>query len=253
MSSAARDVNIGELHARVHPGGDRDAGPTYVLLHGIAMSHRYLARLHASLAEKGRVLSLDLPGFGGTPKPPHPLSVEDYARFIIRVLDGCGVVHCVLVGHSMGAQFAIEIARQDPDLVSHVVLMGPVVDASRHTIIRQFLAVARDLSREPPSANVVVLTDYFRCGTRFFLAELRAMLAYPTAERIRGTPAPVLVVRGVADPIARSEWCRMLAGRAPSGRLLEIHGSRHVVQLSDPDRVARAIAAFAGAPLPAAA
>ena len=44
----------------------------------------------------------------------------------------------------------------------------------------------------------------------------------------------------------------MLAGRAENGRLLEIHGSRHVVQHSAPERVARAIAAFADAPLPTA-
>jgi pimeloyl-ACP methyl ester carboxylesterase len=79
------------------------------------------------------------------------------------------------------------------------------------------------------------------------------MLAYPTEERIRGVLAPVLVVRGAADPVARSDWCRMLANQAKRGRLLEIRGSRHVVQCSAPDRVARAIAAFAGAPLPAAA
>ena len=247
------DVRIGELSGRVYLDSANETGPTYVLLHGIGVSHRYLARLHRQLAEAGRVLSLDLPGFGGTPRPQQALSVEDYARFVAQVLAAGGVVRCVLVGHSMGAQFAIEIARQHPDLVSHAVLIGPVVDAKRRTVLRQGLALARDCPREPLPASAIVLADYILCGTRFVLTELPAMLAYPTEERIGGMVAPVLVVRGAADPIANSDWCRTLADRAEDGRLLEVAGSRHLVQYSAPERVSRAIAAFAGAPLPAAA
>lgn len=47
----------------------RANAPTYVLLHGIGMSHRYLARLHAELATDAEVHSIDLPGYAGLPKP----------------------------------------------------------------------------------------------------------------------------------------------------------------------------------------
>jgi alpha-beta hydrolase superfamily lysophospholipase len=54
------------------------AEPAYVLIHGIGVSHRYLARLHDLLAATAPTYSLDLPGFGGTPKPGRQLSVEEY-------------------------------------------------------------------------------------------------------------------------------------------------------------------------------
>ena len=43
--------------------------PAVVLIHGIGVSHRYLRRLHGLLAETGDTYSIDLPGFGATPRP----------------------------------------------------------------------------------------------------------------------------------------------------------------------------------------
>ncbi|BCW50661.1 hypothetical protein StoSoilB13_30030 (plasmid) [Arthrobacter sp. StoSoilB13] len=70
------------------PGTHGSAQPAYILIHGIGVSHRYLARLHAVLAAGAPTYSLDLPGFAGTPKPGRQLSVEDYGAFIAEALKG---------------------------------------------------------------------------------------------------------------------------------------------------------------------
>jgi pimeloyl-ACP methyl ester carboxylesterase len=219
----------------------------FVLLHGIGMSHRYLARLHRELESFGTVISIDLPGFGGTPKPTGPVSVEQYARVIAEALEHARVTECVVVGHSMGCQFAVEVARQHPRLVSHVVLIGAVVDERRRTVFRQAAALAVDTLRETPSANVIVLADYLRCGPRWYLTELPEMMAYPTEERITDVAHPVLVIRGTRDPVAGSVWSAVLAARAPEGRMLEVPGA-HVVQQRAPAVVANAIHAFSKNP-----
>ena len=219
-----------------------------VLLHGIGMSHRYLARLHRELEASGTVISFDLPGFGGTPKPRNSVPVEQYAQLVAHALDCAGVTECVVVGHSMGGQFAVELARQRPSLVSHAVLMGPVVDSRRRSVLRQALALAVDSLGEPPSANAIVFTDYLRCGPRWYLTELSEMMAYPTEERITDVAAPVLVLRGTRDPIAGRVWSALLAARARQGRMLELLGN-HVVQQSAPVRVADAIRSFVTDPL----
>ncbi|MCU1544970.1 MAG: alpha/beta hydrolase [Homoserinimonas sp.] len=223
--------------------GPRDDLPTFVLLHGIGMTHRYLERLHTTLAAVGNVYSFDLPGFGSTPKPQAAVSVETYAELIGAFLDSEQVDSCVLVGHSMGVQFAIEVARQRPDAVTHVVLMGPVVDAARRSIFQQALALGRDSLREPPSANLIVFTDYIRCGPRWYLTELPVMMDYPTEERIADLTCPALVIRGADDPVAKREWSASLAGRARSGQFAEFRG-RHVVQMSSAQDVASAIVSF---------
>ena len=220
-----------------------------MLLHGIGMSHRYFRKLRAALGAVGTTYALDLPGFGATPKPRQALSVAEYAQFTGRMLEALDITSCVVVGHSMGAQFAVELAVQRPSLASHLVLIGPVVDAGRRTILRQALALGRDSLRERSATNAIVFGDYARCGPRRYLAELGAMLGYPTEVRIGSVQAPVLVIRGARDPIASSQWCRLLTNRAQNGRMIEVPRGPHVVQESAPNRVSSAITRFVGADL----
>ncbi|MCM3695621.1 alpha/beta fold hydrolase [Microbacterium oleivorans] len=244
--SSTREVAIGDLHFRVIRSPRVDAARTYLLVHGIGMSHRYLRRLHTSLAPDHDVLSIDLPGFGGLPKPVEQLDVPAMAAAIAALLDRLDLAPIVAVGHSMGSQWVIELAVQRPDLVSHVVVMGPVVDDRHRTPGAQARALAIDVFRESPRANGMVFSDYLRCGIRWYLRQLRHMLAYRTEDRARLLTRPLLVVRGSRDPVAGAEWCRRLAEAAPDAALLEIPGSPHVVQDTAPRIVADAIVAFSG-------
>lgn len=240
-----------DLAYRIHTSPPGAEGlPVFVLLHGIGMSHRYLTRLHRELEASGTVISFDLPGFGGTPRPSASVTVEQYAELVGHALERAGVDECVLVGHSMGCQFTVELARQRPPLVSHAVLIGPVVDSRRRSVLRQAVALAMDGLLEPPSANAIVFTDYLRCGPKWYLTELSEMMAYPTEERMTEVDVPVLVLRGSRDPVAGRVWSAVLAARAPEGRFLELSGA-HVVQQRLPAQVADAIRSFAVNPLAA--
>jgi pimeloyl-ACP methyl ester carboxylesterase len=225
-------------------GPDRTA---VVLIHGIGASHRYLSRLHGLLAESVDTYSIDLPGFGATPRPEKTLPVADHAAYILGALEQLGVLDFVLVGHSMGSQFAVEAALQQPGRISHLVLMGPVVDPLRRTVAQQATALGRDsLFFESPSSNALVFTDYLRCGPSWFLKTLRVMMDYRTDQRITGVTAPVLVLRGANDPVASADWCRRLTASAARGQLLEVEGTGHVVQHNRSVEVAGAILEFAG-------
>ncbi|MCC2661100.1 MAG: alpha/beta hydrolase, partial [Arthrobacter sp.] len=202
-----RDVTVNGLKGRLYssvsdpgphapaPGatgampGTPETGQAYVLLHGIGVSHRYLAKLHQELAGSGAagtqtrdavVYTFDLPGYGTTPRPGHQVSVAQYAAFVAAVLADEGVQSCVVVGHSMGVQFAVELALQQPELVSRVVLMGPVADPARKSAAWHALALTRDaVFSEKPSTNIVVFGDYFKAGLRWYLTQLPVMLNYP--------------------------------------------------------------------------
>jgi pimeloyl-ACP methyl ester carboxylesterase len=258
---AAVTVNglTGRLYSSNVPSATGE--PAYVLLHGIGVSHRYLARLHVELARGAdghsqqaegtdpcpAVYSFDLPGFGGTPRPGRQVTVGEYAAFVGAVLAERGVHSCVVVGHSMGAQFAVELALQAPGLVTRAVLMGPVVDPARRSAAWHALALTRDaLFSEPPATNAVVFTDYFRAGFRWYLTELPVMMEYPLDVRVRGVGQPVLVLRGGRDPIARRPWCELLSSQAPDGAFAEVPGHGHVVQETATGDVARIIRRWAG-------
>jgi len=215
-----------------------------VILHGIGVSHRYSDRLQEELSESRLTLSFDLPGFAGTPRPPRPFSVADHAEVVAAALDARGLSGCTVIGHSMGVQFALELALRRPDLVGALVLIGPVTDPARPTAWQQALDLAADTFCEPLGTNLIVTSDYLRTGVRWFFTELGPMLTYPTTEAVAAVRMPVLVVRGSRDPIARERWCRVLAARARDGRLLEVRGHGHVVQRSAARTVAASIEQF---------
>lgn len=230
---------------RIHENaGDPPASAsTFVLVHGVGMSHRYLAPLHDALAITDRVISIDLPGFGGLPKPSTDLTVEEMGGVLARTVEALDIDDVVLVGHSMGVQWVLEAAADVPDRVRRVVLIGPVVDARFRTLIAQARALAVDTLGESAAVNAIVFGDYLRCGPRWYLRQARRMLEYPTEKRVRELLMPVLLIRGGDDPVAGPEWCRALLSAARDGDLVEVRKQQHNVQYSAPRGVADAILA----------
>ncbi|QHC69066.1 alpha/beta hydrolase [Rathayibacter sp. VKM Ac-2801] len=234
------------------------AGParTFVLIHGIGMSHHTFSPLAAALKPHGRVIGVDLAGFGANPRPGRRVSIDDHARQVELVLRELGVTTAVVVGHSMGSQVVVELARRAPALVEGAVLIGPVVDPERPGAVRQGMALLRDCLREPVGVDAVLLADYLR-SLRWYLSQLPEMLHYPVQERLAEVTRPVLIVRGRRDPIATRDWCERLLSRARDGRLVEAAASRHVVPRTEPGRLAEELVRFADAvrdtPAPTAA
>lgn len=212
-----------------------------VLVHGIGMSHRYLRGLHRELSRSATVVSIDLPGHGGMPMPGRDVDIDTMAGALTVVLRRLRLGTATLVGHSMGAQWVVEAARRDPAVAGRVVLVGPVADDRHRNVRAQAVALAADTLREAPRVNAMVFSDYLRCGPRWYVTQLRHMIAYPLEERVRCLQMPVVVVRGSRDPIAGPEWCRRLAAAAPHGAVVEIAGGAHVVHEHSPAATATVI------------
>ena len=240
-----RRITVGDLAFEVRSSLSPGSGESpFVLIHGIGVSHRYLARLHRALAETSDVHSIDLPGFGGVPKPGSPVTVAEMAGGLAGVLENLGLSDAVLVGHSMGAQWVVELAVQRPDLVGSVVVIGPVTDDEHRTATAQSLALVVDTAGEPIDGNVMVFTDYVRCGPRWYLTQLRQMVSYPIEDRVAALTLPLLIIRGGNDPIAGQAWARRLRDRGTLASLVTVPGHRHLVQHTAPRAVVLAIGSF---------
>lgn len=219
---------------RLAPTAPATSAPV-VLVHGIGVSGRYFGPLAHELALEGPVLVPDLPGFGASPRPDEPLDIEDHARVVVDLVRREGwAVPPVLVGHSMGAQVVTEVAAQAPGLAAGVVLIGPVAEPGKRSVLRQGWRLLRDTRHETARANWLVMTDYLRTGPRWYTATLPHMLDYPLEDRIADVHEPVLLVRGEHDPIAPPEYLERLAGRARHARVDQVPGEGHVVMMRRP-------------------
>ncbi len=234
---------------RPEGGSEHVDGPDLVLVHGIGVSSRYWARLATVLARSGNVHVVEMPGFGGAPRPPEPLPVEELAATVIAYARAAGLTRPVLVGHSMGVQVVLEAALQEPGLVAAVVGIGGVVDPAARSAPRQTLRLAHDMLREPPGANWAVLSDYLRTGPRWYLRTVPIMLGYRTEEALARVETPLLLLRGARDPIAGADWFDQMRRLAPRARAVEVESAAHVAMWSRPEAVAREVLEHARASL----
>jgi pimeloyl-ACP methyl ester carboxylesterase len=101
------------------------AGPVVAFLPGIGATTRYWELVVGPLADRARLLLVDLLGFGRSPKPWTTYSVDRHVAELHRALapafrDG----PLTLVGHSLGARLAVAYAARYPEHVSRLVLVS---------------------------------------------------------------------------------------------------------------------------------
>ncbi|HEU5331675.1 MAG TPA: alpha/beta hydrolase [Actinocrinis sp.] len=126
--------------------------PRLVLLHGFTDDAGCWTPVLPALTGLGDVLAIDARGHGDSGLPDGPVGPDPHAADVAAVLDDLRLGRPVgLVGHSMGAVIAAQVAAVRPDLVSALVLEDPPPnaygDAAPHGI-PDWLIEARGLSRD---------------------------------------------------------------------------------------------------------
>lgn len=119
-SSTIKAMN-GLLHYRINGHGH-----TVVFLHGMAGSSRYWEPVTNTLPQGYRSITLDLLGFGHSPKPSDAAySYDNHLHAVTTTLDTLSINKPItLVGHSMGALLALRLACKQPQLISRLILIS---------------------------------------------------------------------------------------------------------------------------------
>ena len=103
---------------------DGPSDATFLLVHGLGGSHVNWVRVAPGLAGLGRVLALDLPGFGRTPRAGRGSGMMDLRRTLSRFMGELGTGDVILSGNSMGGVVSMIQAAVEPDSVHALVLTG---------------------------------------------------------------------------------------------------------------------------------
>ncbi len=202
------DLPHGSKHLHVADFGGATSGPTFVLVHGLGGSHANYVSLAPRLALHGRVLAVDLPGFGLSP-PEGPATVRahvDALAAVLRALERGAIDHArapvVLVGNSMGGAVAIALAARQPEAVRSLVLVCPALPVTDpRSLDRRFALLL--------GTGLLPGYDWFlraRLGSLGPETMVRQMLALTCVAPARVEPQAVEAMNEVARRRMRFPW-----------------------------------------------
>jgi 3-oxoadipate enol-lactonase len=97
-------------------------GPALVLLHAFPLDSGMYDRLVPLIADGARVVTIDLPGLGGSPVAEEPPSITAIADGVVEVLDGLGIERASVLGTSTGGHVALALATIAPHRLDSLVL-----------------------------------------------------------------------------------------------------------------------------------
>jgi pimeloyl-ACP methyl ester carboxylesterase len=258
-------------------------GAPILLCNGIACSDAYWFGVAPRLAGQHPVVRWDYRGHGrsGDPVDRRAVGVAACTEDLRAVLDAAGVSRAVLVGHSYGAQVALEAYRLVPQRVSAVVAVAgapgrPLARrgdrqaadrllAALHTVAatapraagrtwdtvwgaRAVHRLARVLGATTVDAPVEVMQEYFAHvrdrDPELLLDMMQAMQEHSAGDLLHRLAVPLLVLAGDRDRVTPLEVLRQAVLAAPDSELVIRHGAAHTLPAEHPAWVADEIVEF---------
>lgn len=263
--------------AYVDSGGSK---PPILLIHGLSSYASFWEYQIPHLAERHRVVALDLPGYGASGRPDAPYTPPWYATLVTHFMDAVGLDAPVVMGHSMGGQIAMTLALDHPQRVRSLILSAPAgierFGPGPAAVMRSYWHEARALrttEEELRHSFTQVVFNRVDEGVERLLAErvrmagtpgfagtsvavsrsIAGMLDHPVYDRLGQLSLPTLIVFGTHDhmipnPVFHGGHTRAIAeaGRAkiPGAELVMIPRGGHTVHHDDPEAFHRAVDAF---------
>ncbi|MEC8295319.1 MAG: alpha/beta hydrolase [Pseudomonadota bacterium] len=246
--------------------GSAEKGPLAILLHGVGLRAEAWAAQIPVLSDLGfDVLAPDMPGHGQSAFTPLD-NVQGYAELLgIALTQQTPDRDCLLIGHSMGAMIALELAQQHAKQCIGVIAMNAIFQ--RETPARAAVAARAaqldGVSLPDPSPT---LTRWFGAETSDPLAERDAchdwlttvsprgyQQAYrcfansdgPTTQSLQTLRCPALFLTGAEEPNSTPAMSIAMADLAPNGRAEVIAGAAHMMPMTHAPETNSAVQSFA--------
>ena len=195
---------------------DLEATPI-VLVHSLS-SGRTLKPLIRALGTRRPVYAPDLPGFGMSDQPIHPLDIPGLADALRRWQLGNGLAPAIVIGVGFGCQVAVDLAATYPATVERLVLVGPMFDPKARSRARLAMRWARNAPSSSPRLAPTIVHDFIDAGPWRSARTLRQALDDPIEDKLGDIEAPTLVVKPQRDHLVPEAWTQQVAELIPGLR-----------------------------------
>lgn len=236
----------------------KQSHPVALLLHGWGDSKDTFSKLQLDLAKKYYVVSVDLPGFGGSDNPQETYSLEKYAQFLQRFLEKLNIdqkrLH-LIVGHSNGGAIAIKALSSGLLQSSYLVLLASsgvrATYKARKKALRLLAKTAKLPTKLLPKAaqERIKKRVYNAIGSDLFVAEdlqdtFKNVVSEDIVDQAASVHAKTLLLYGDHDTATPPAYGRKIAEKIKGSRLVVIENAEHFLHQSHASQVNREIMEF---------
>lgn len=227
---------------------DQGSGPLAVMLiHGWNCDRSYWQLQQDFLAERYRVVSVDLAGHGESGRNRENWSIQAFGADVAAVAEKLELSHVVLVGHSMGASVALAANRQLGNRVRGVVVVDALrnpdkqmppssisaaLDNMEADYSSTVMAIVQTMFVDASPARVrdYVIRDMAQSPPAVGKASLLALAAYDPMLDLNEIDVPLTLINSDYQPTDTELYARLL----PDARIVEMNEVGHFVMLDDP-------------------
>jgi pimeloyl-ACP methyl ester carboxylesterase len=234
--------------------GRQDDRPAVLLVHGWCCDHSFFAPQAEHFDKAGRrVIALDLRGHGVSDAPEVRYTMGLFADDVAWCIRQLGLVHPIVIGHSMGGIVAFDLAARYPDLPGAIVMVDSSVARSasgrtaidgickalagpdRIQVMRDYVGSALFIPTDDPVRKETLLARMSAAPAHVVVSAMEGLRDYDPAYAKELVTAPSLYI-AADEPVPRSDITvmRELLPRLHHGRTV---GSGHFCQLEVPDQV----------------
>lgn len=231
-------------------------GPVVVCLPGWGDTTTSFSKLAEELQDKFTVLSLDLPGFGGTQAPYKAWGIDDYAHFVDAWLKKINIKKVNgLVGHSYGGAIAISLVGNGQMRPDGLILLASSGIRDIYRLRRLVLKGGAKIAKIPlkilPSHTQSRLKRkaYKSIGSDAMLlphmeATYRRLIGQDMQQTAAQVKIPTLLVYGSNDKSTPAKYGKLFNEAITSSRLEIIPGAGHFLHQEQTKEVSSLILEF---------
>jgi pimeloyl-ACP methyl ester carboxylesterase len=266
-----RTIDAGGIETSYLEAG---SGETVLMLHGSGPGVSALANWQHNIptfAQRFRVLAPDIVGFGATERAYDIVySLRTWTDHVWAFLDAHDIEKTAIVGNSLGGRIALQMATDEPDRITKMVLMGtPGVGMTPTEGLAALRAyepshdAMRDLLRNYFAVDPAMITDelveirYEASIADGAYEAYRAMFFDPrhagselgiTENEVRAITTPALLIHGREDKVVPMQVSVTMLGLLPNADLHVFSACGHWTQIERADEFSALVADYLARP-----